>query len=143
MDKNMNYVGYSQFYIGGTGAPSSVADAFSTNLVVTPADYVINPEDVTVEVLNGKTLANNELTVNYANGVVTVATNGSTKGGASYKVNFYVDGIAKPVAMTVKTVAPAKSQVKLAVSAKGKIVTGDPYAEIVITLDGDPVDFLC
>jgi len=136
MDQNGDYAGYSQFYAGG---PSHYADAFTTNLVVTPSNYdlVTEGEDAnfswTITDSKNVPCADDVLKVEYANGKVTVSTTAKTAEGATYKVNFALEGAAKPVTMTVKTLAKAKSSVKLTLSVKGKLVTGDLKQSVLIT----------
>jgi len=110
-------------------------DEAVAGVAITPTDLVVEDiNDFEVEIIDGK--KNNcegQLDVGYANGKIMVATNDNTQPGMTYKVNIMLEGMAKPAVLSVKTVAANKSDVKLAVSAKGKLISTDPDAEVIIT----------
>jgi len=110
-------------------------DEAKAGVAITPADLVVEDiNDFTVEIIDGKKNdCEGQLDVSYANGKIIVATNANTQPGMTYKVNIMLEGMTKPAVLSVKTVAANKSDVKLAVSAKGKLVTTDPDAEVIIT----------
>lgn len=109
-------------------------DSFATPITATPTDYELDA--VVVEVLDGKTQANDELTIDYQDGMLTVFTNDSTGYGKAYKLSIYpgakdasksdapiekLEG-AKAVTLTIKTPAnEEKAQPTLTITAKGSI----------------------
>jgi len=139
MDQNFKVLGHSQFVVTLPDLPepppvNKLSDWAAVDMVVTPADLKVSQEDVSWEIVDGKKNdCEGHLDVGYANGKILVATNGNTQPGMTYKVNIMLEGMAKPAVLSVKTVAANKSDVKLAVSAKGKLVTTDPDAEVIIT----------
>ncbi|MBR5559222.1 MAG: leucine-rich repeat domain-containing protein, partial [Oscillospiraceae bacterium] len=139
VDQDFNVLGYSQyrFIVNSPNEENSVkklSDWAAVDMIVTPADLKVSSEDVSWEIIDGKkNRADDQLGVEYANGKIVIATNVNTVPGMTYKVNLMLEGMAKPASLAVKTVAAAKSDIKLTIAAKGKLVTTDPGAEVVIT----------
>ena len=101
----------------------------------TPADYIFTDENISWNIKDAKnnTFEEDPLDIYVEDNCVIVKINENTDYGATYKVNLVPEETGKAVTLTVKTLAETKSAVKVAVTAKGKLITGDIESVVVIT----------
>ena len=101
----------------------------------TPADYIFTDENISWNIKDAKnnTFEEDPLDIYVEDNCVIVKINENTDYGATYKVNLVPEETGKAVTLTVKTLAETKSAVKVAVTAKGKLITGDIESAVVIT----------
>lgn len=104
-------------------------DSASVKMTVTPA---CETEPV-LTLLNSAGKVTEDLTANYADGVITVSSTAAAAYGTVYKLNVQLPGTAKPAAvLMIKTLA-AKAQPTLSVKAAGSIDSAIPNSPITLT----------